>query len=108
MILASGYNIYPDEIDRVLSAHPDVMESATIGVPDEKRGETVKSFVVLHPQRQVTADELIAYCRQNLAAYKVPRMIEFRDSLPKSTVLKVLRRELRQQETAAMRGSSEE
>ncbi len=105
MILASGYNIYPDEIDRVLMAHPDVLESATIGVPDEKRGETVKSFVVLHPGRNVTADELIAYCRENLAAYKVPRMIEFRDSLPKSTVLKVLRRQLREEELAQGRAA---
>ncbi len=100
MILASGYNIYPDEIDRVLMAHPDVLESATIGVPDERRGETVKSFVVLHPGRETSADELIAYCRENLAAYKIPRAIEFRDSLPKSTVLKVLRRELRAEELA--------
>jgi long-chain acyl-CoA synthetase len=100
MILASGYNIYPDEIDRVLMAHPDVLESATIGVPDERRGETVKSFVVLHPGRETSSDELIAYCRENLAAYKIPRAIEFRDSLPKSTVLKVLRRELRAEELA--------
>lgn len=100
MILASGYNIYPDEIDRVLSAHPAVLESATIGVPDEKRGETVKSFVVRKPGAAVSQEDLIAYCRENLAAYKIPRIMEFRDELPKSTVLKVLRRELREEELA--------
>jgi long-chain acyl-CoA synthetase len=100
MILCSGYNVYPDEIDGVLMAHPDVLEAATIGIPDEKRGETVKSFAVLHPGKQTTADELTAYCRENLAAYKVPRSIEFREGLPKSTVLKILRRELRAEELA--------
>ncbi len=105
MILASGYNVYPDEVDRVLMAHPAVLECATIGVPDPKRGETVKSFVVLGEGKEATAEELIAYCRENLAAYKVPRMIEFRDSLPMSTVLKVLRRELREEELAKAEGS---
>ena len=107
MILASGYNIYPDEIDRVLMSHPAVLECATIGVPDRKRGETVKSFVVLHAGQSATADELTAYCRENLAAYKVPRAIEFRDSLPKSTVLKVLRRELREEELAKAKSEAE-
>jgi long-chain acyl-CoA synthetase len=100
MVLCSGFNVYPDEIDRVLMAHPAVLEAGTIGVPDPKRGETVKSFVVLRPGERVTADELMAYCRENLAAYKVPRELEFRDDLPKSTVLKILRRELREEELA--------
>jgi long-chain acyl-CoA synthetase len=100
MIIASGYNVYPDEVDAVLASHPAVLEAATIGVPDDKRGETVKSFVVLAKDRKATADELIDYCRRQLAAYKVPRHIEFRDALPKSTILKVLRRELRDQELA--------
>ncbi len=100
MILCSGYNVYPDEIDRVLMGHPGVSEAATIGVPDAKRGETVKSFVVRADGHSVTSDELIAYCQQELAAYKVPRLIEFRDSLPKSTVLKILRRTLRDEELA--------
>lgn len=100
MILASGYNIYPDEIDQVLSMHPDVLESCTIGVPDPRRGETVKAFVVLHPGRRVTAEELIAYCRENLASYKVPRQVEFRSELPRSPVLKLLRRVLRDEEIA--------
>ncbi len=100
LIIAGGYNVYPDEVDGVLVAHPDVQESATIGVPDERRGETVKSFVVLTEGRTITAEQLIAYSREQLAAYKIPRMIEFVDELPKSTVLKVLRRELRERELA--------
>jgi long-chain acyl-CoA synthetase len=100
MIVAAGYNVYPDEVDGVLLKHPAVLEAATIGVPDEKRGETVKSFVVLKPGETATAEQIMAYCRSNLAAYKVPRTIEFRDSLPKSGILKILRRELREQELA--------
>lgn len=98
VIIAGGFNIYPDEVDDVLTAHPAVLESGTIGVPDEKRGETVKSFVVLAEGQSATAEELITYCRKQLAAYKIPRQIEFRDSLPKSAALKILRRELRDEE----------
>ncbi|MCH8977747.1 MAG: long-chain fatty acid--CoA ligase [Armatimonadetes bacterium] len=101
VIIAGGFNIYPDEVDDVLTSHPAVLESGTIGVPDEKRGETVKSFVVLAAGRSATAEELVAYCRQELAAYKIPRQIEFRDSLPKSAALKILRRELRDEELKA-------
>ena len=100
MIIVSGYNVYPDEVDRVLVAHPAVLEAATIGVPDVKRGESVKSFIVLRPGMTATAEEIVAYCRENLAAFKVPRAIEFRSELPKSPVLKILRRELREQELA--------
>jgi long-chain acyl-CoA synthetase len=100
MILCSGYNVYPDEVDDILMRHPAVLEAATIGVPSERRGESVKSFVVLRPGEPVTAEEIMAYCRGNLAAYKVPREIEFRASLPKSGILKILRRELRGQELA--------
>jgi long-chain acyl-CoA synthetase len=98
MILASGYNVYPDEVDAVLLRHPAVLESATIGVPDPKRGESIKSFLVLKPGEHATAEQVIAYCRSNLAAYKVPRVIEFRESLPKSGILKILRTELRREE----------
>ena len=94
MIIAGGYNIYPDEIDAVLVAHPAVLEAATVGIPDPKRGETVKSFVVLRPGQLATADELTEYCRRELAAYKVPRSFAFLDELPKSSALKILRREL--------------
>jgi long-chain acyl-CoA synthetase len=107
MIIASGYNVYPDEVDGVLMAHPAVLEAATIGVPDERRGETVKSFIVLVKGHTTTADELIEYSRKELAAYKVPRQIEFRDELPKNTMLKVLRRELRDHELAKLKGKSE-
>ena len=94
MIIAGGYNIYPDEIDAVLVAHPAVLEAATVGIPNPKRGETVKSFVVLRPGQRATADELTEYCRRELAAYKVPRSFAFLDVLPKSSALKILRREL--------------
>jgi long-chain acyl-CoA synthetase len=100
MIIVSGFNVYPDEVDGVLAAHPAVLESATIGVPDRTRGELVKSFVVLRHGTVATAEEITAYCRENLAAYKVPRAIEFMDELPKSPVLKILRRELRARELA--------
>jgi long-chain acyl-CoA synthetase len=98
MILAGGYNIYPDEVDRVLMEHPDIVECATIGVPDPRRGETVKSFVVLRPGSRTTDEQVVAFCRERLAAYKVPREIEFRDDLPKSSVLKILRKDLRAEE----------
>jgi len=103
MILASGYNVYPDEVDGVLMKHPAVLEAATIGVPHERRGESVKSFVVLRPGETATTEQIMAYCRGNLAAYKVPRDIEFRTSLPKSGILKILRRELREQELARLK-----
>ncbi|MFC1639562.1 long-chain fatty acid--CoA ligase [Gemmatimonadota bacterium] len=104
MIICSGCNVYPDEVDEVLVAHPAVTEAATIGIPDERRGETVKSFVVLKPEYSTTAEELIEHCKEQLASYKVPREIEFRESLPKSTVLKILRRELRDEEMAKSGG----
>jgi long-chain acyl-CoA synthetase len=100
MIVAGGYKIYPDEVDRVLAAHPAVAESATIGVPDERRGETVKSFVVLQPGMKAEPAELAAFCHERLAPYKVPKQIELRPELPKSSALKVLRRELLQEELA--------
>jgi len=99
MIVVSGYNVYPDEVDGVLVAHPAVLEAATIGVPDPKRGETVKSFVVLKPGQTVTSDELRVYCKKELAAYKVPWIVEFRDDLPKSSMMKILRKDLRQPES---------
>ncbi len=105
MILCSGFNVYPDEIDRLLMNHPAILEAATIGIPDEKRGETVKSFVVLRAGHQLSAEDILAYCRENLAPYKVPRIIEFRDALPRSSVLKILRRELRAEEMAKTAGA---
>jgi len=98
MILASGYNIYPREIEEVLYEHPKVLEAAAIGAPDEYRGETVKVFVVLKEGQQATAEEIIDFCRDKLAKYKVPKLVEFRDELPKTIVGKVLRRVLVEEE----------
>jgi long-chain acyl-CoA synthetase len=105
MILCGGFNVYPDEIDRILAGHPAVVETATIGIPDARRGETVKTFVVLKVGQHATAEDLIAFCRENLAPFKVPREIEFRPELPKSTILKLLRRELRDQEMKKRAGA---
>ena len=100
MINASGFKVFPDEVDAVLMAHEGVLEAATIGVPHPKRGETVKSFVVRQPGASLSVEEIEAYCREQLAPYKVPREIEFLTELPKSSVLKILRRELRDREVA--------
>jgi len=96
MIIASGYNIYPVEIDGVLMDHPKILEACSIGVPDSYRGETLKVYVVPKPGMTLTAEEVIAFCKERLAAYKVPKNIEFIDSLPKSAVGKILRREVRE------------
>ena len=100
MIVVSGYKVFPDEVDGVLMSHPAIFEAATVGLPDPKRGERVKSFVVLKPGQAATAAQLLAFCRENLAAYKVPRAIEVRSELPKSGVLKILRRKLVEEELA--------
>jgi long-chain acyl-CoA synthetase len=94
MILVSGFNVYPNEVEEVASACPGVLECAAIGVPDEKTGETVK-LVVVRKDPALTAEQIMAYCRDNMTAYKQPRVIEFRDELPKTPVGKILRRELR-------------
>jgi len=94
MILVSGFNVYPNEIEQVVSLHAGVLECAAVGVPDEKSGEAVKLFVVRNDPT-LAEDDIAAYCRENFTAYKRPKYIEFRDELPKSNVGKVLRRELR-------------
>ena len=94
MILVSGFNVYPNEVEEVASACPGVLECAAIGVPDEKTGETVK-LVVVKKDPALTAEQIMAYCRENMTAYKQPRVIEFRSELPKTPVGKILRRELR-------------
>jgi Acyl-CoA synthetases (AMP-forming)/AMP-acid ligases II len=94
MILVSGFNVYPNEIEQVVNLHPGVLECAAIGVPDAKSGEAVKLFVV-KKDPTLTEDDLMAYCRDNFTGYKRPKYIEFRDELPKSNVGKILRRELR-------------
>lgn len=94
MILVSGFNVYPNEVEDVVATHPGVMEVAALGVPDEHSGEAVKIFVV-RKDPSLTAEALIAHCREGLTGYKVPRFVEFRDELPKSNVGKILRRVLR-------------
>jgi long-chain acyl-CoA synthetase len=98
MIIASGYNIYPREVEEVLFEHPKIKEAVVVGVPDEYRGETVKAFVVLKEGETATAEEIIAFCKERLAAYKVPKKVEFREELPKTAVGKILRRQLREEE----------
>ncbi|PLT28225.1 long-chain-fatty-acid--CoA ligase [Peribacillus deserti] len=97
MIIASGYNIYPRDIEEVLYEHPSVQEAVVIGVPDEYRGETVKAILVLKAGRSADETEIKEFCRKNLAAYKVPELIEFRSELPKTSVGKILRRALREE-----------
>ena len=100
MIIVSGFNVYPNEIEDVVMTHPLVREVAAIGVPDVKSGEAVK-IVVVRKDETLTEADLIAYCRQYLTGYKIPRHVEFRDSLPHSPVGKILRRELRNEERAS-------
>lgn len=99
MIIVSGFNVYPNEVEDVIVSHPDVVEAAAIGVPDPKSSEAVKVFIVSKNQN-LTAAEVTAWCRERLTAYKIPRFIEFRDELPKTNVGKILRRELRDAELA--------
>jgi long-chain acyl-CoA synthetase len=94
MILVSGFNVFPNELENVISLCPGVVECAAVGVPDEKQGEAIKVFVVKNDPI-LTEDDIAKYCRQNLTGYKVPKYIEFRDDLPKTNVGKILRRELR-------------
>ncbi len=102
MIIVSGFNVYPNEIEEVIAMHPDVREVAAIGVPDPVQGERVKVFVVARDP-SLTADALIAHCRLQLTGYKVPRAVEFRDALPQTNVGKILRRALRDEEMAKQR-----
>ena len=94
MILVSGFNVYPNEVEAVLAAHPGVAEVAVIGVPDETSGEAVCAFVV-RKDAALTEAQLRDHCRQSLTSYKVPRVVHFRPDLPKSPVGKVLRKDLR-------------
>ncbi|TAF60516.1 MAG: long-chain-fatty-acid--CoA ligase [Cytophagales bacterium] len=97
MILISGFNVYPNELEDVICSHPKVREAAAIGIPDEKSGEAIKVFVVKRDE-SLTSEELRAYCKENLTSYKVPKLFEFRTELPKTNVGKVLRRDLREEE----------
>lgn len=101
MILVSGFNVYPSEVEEVLYAHPAVMEVAVVGIPDAYRGEAVKACVVLKPDATTTEEELREHCKKDLTDYKIPKKIEFRASLPKTAVGKILHRVLREEEEAA-------
>jgi long-chain acyl-CoA synthetase len=96
LIVASGFNVYPKEIDEILYEHPKILEACCIGVPDEYRGETVKAYIVIEPGQTLTKEEVISFCKERLTAYKVPTKIEFIDELPKSAIGKIMRRELRE------------
>jgi long-chain acyl-CoA synthetase len=95
MILRGGFNVYPREIEEVLMTHPAVALTAVVGIPDDRLGEEVKAFVVRRPGSTISEDELVAWSRDQMAAFKYPRYIEFRDSLPTSATGKILKRELR-------------
>ena len=105
MILVSGFNVYPNEIEQVITTHPGVVECAAIGVPDERSGEAVKVFVV-RKDPALTVEQLMEFCKENFTGYKKPKYIEFRDELPKSNVGKILRRELRDAAVAAAQARS--
>ncbi|HUL18447.1 MAG TPA: AMP-binding protein [Steroidobacteraceae bacterium] len=100
LIIVSGFKVFPNEIEAVVGEHPAVLECGCIGVADARSGQAVKIFVVMREGQTVTAEELLEHCRKRLTAYKVPRYVEFRDSLPKTNVGKILRRELMQEESA--------
>jgi len=95
LIITGGYNVYPREIEEVLYAHPAIYEAAVIGIPDEVKGEIPKAFVSLQPGKNASAGEIIDFCKANLAPYKVPRQVEMRAELPKSSTGKILHRQLR-------------
>jgi long-chain acyl-CoA synthetase len=104
MIIAGGFNIFPREIEEVLYEHPKILEVAVVGVPDEYRGETVKAFIVCKKNETLMPEEVIQFCRQKLAAFKVPRLVEFRETLPKSSIGKILKRVLNEEENRRRTG----
>ncbi|MBN2060593.1 MAG: long-chain fatty acid--CoA ligase [Deltaproteobacteria bacterium] len=108
MIVVGGFNVYPADVEGVLYSHPKISQAAVIGVPDKECGELVKAFVQLKPGTDVTAEEIIDFCKENMAAYKRPRIIEFRESLPTSPVGKVLRRVLKDEERDMRNQSSQQ
>ena len=107
MIIASGYKIFPREVEEVLYAHPKVQLATVVGVPDPKRGETAKAYIVPKKGETLTEEEIIKFCKERLAPYKVPKLVEFRDELPTSAVGKVLRRVLRDEERKKLQTTSQ-
>jgi long-chain acyl-CoA synthetase len=100
MIIAGGFNIYPRDVEEVLYQHPKIQEAVVAGVPDPRRGETVKAYVILKPGETATPEEIMEFCKGQMARFKVPTSVEFRDTLPKSMVGKILRRVLVEEEKA--------
>ncbi|MDT4813029.1 Long-chain-fatty-acid--CoA ligase [compost metagenome] len=103
----SGFNVYPNELEDVLATLAGVLQCAAIGVPDEKSGEAIKMFVVAKPDAALTKEQVIEHLRNNVTGYKVPRTIEFRDTLPTTNVGKILRRELRDEELKKLKAKHE-
>lgn len=95
MIIRGGFNVYPRELEEVLMTHPAVSLAAVVGVPHDSHGEEIKAYVIRTPEATVSEEELVAWCRENMAAYKYPRIVEFRDALPMTATGKILKRELR-------------
>jgi long-chain acyl-CoA synthetase len=95
MIIRGGFNVYPREVEEVLYAHPAIVEAAVVGIPHPSHGEEVKAVVALAKGQQATAEEVIAWCKERLAAYKYPRIVDFVETLPKGPTGKILKRELR-------------
>ena len=107
MIDASGFNVYPREVEEVLYTHPAVQEVVVAGIPDAYRGETVKAYVILKEGQTLTEAELIEFARGKLSAYKIPRAVEFRTELPKTLIGKILRRTLIEEERAKLETQSQ-
>ena len=105
LIITGGYNVYPREIDEVLHEHPKVKEAVSVGIPSETRGEVIKAYVVVRDGESLTKAEIVSFCREKLAGFKVPKKVEFRDELPKTIVGKVLRRALREEEVTKMKNN---
>ena len=104
MVIAGGFNIYPTNIEKVIKEHPKVFDVAAAGIPDPHRGETIKVWIVPKPGETLTEQEVIAFCKKELAKFEVPTSVEFRQELPKTMVGKVLRRMLVEQEKKKVQG----
>jgi long-chain acyl-CoA synthetase len=104
MVIVGGYNVYPREVDEALLEHPDVQEAVSVGIQDRLRGEVLKAYIVPKPGRKPGRAAIVSWCRKKLAPYKVPRLVEFREELPKTIVGKVLRRALRNEEENRAKG----
>ena len=94
MVISGGLNVYPSEVETVLLNHPKVQEAAAVGIPDPKRGQVIKAIVVLKHGETATHREILSFCKERLASFKVPRQLEFKDSLPKSSIGKIVKRQL--------------